>query len=102
MKQFIKDQQVVFSNFLGKSVQITFGPHSFTTVLESVELARVGQMKNKPEMRVRGGKNYTPPCMLLKCTDGNLYFIIEDIKIFMTTRGITINTEGTNVRIELV
>lgn len=100
MKQFIKDQQIVFSNFLGKSVQITFGPHSFTTVLESVELARVGQMKNKPEMRIRDGKNYTPPCMLLKCSDGDLYFVIEDTKIIMTTLGITIHTQDVDVRIE--
>jgi hypothetical protein len=48
--------------------------------IREVKKGNIGDIINKPEKRQReDGKWYTPPCLLVQCDEGNMFFVIEDI-----------------------
>lgn len=91
---YIEQQQQKLQPLLGRGVTIVFGKHEFEDQLQSIQLARQADMINKPEMREdqETGKMYTPACLQLGFAGGQLFFIIEDIDIYMTMSGISIDT----------
>lgn len=113
--QEIKDRllryQKILEPFIVKEVHLSISDKDtaveFTTTLLEVNRARLSDMTNKPDKRTgydKEGKQkqYTPPCLVLKCSDGMLYFVIEDLTIQQGLQGVTLYTYNTVCKIKEV
>lgn len=75
-----------------------FGKFKYPITIQSISLAKLGDMKNAPEKRKdENGKMYTPLVMQFVTDAGYLYFIIEDIDIVAITNGLRISTAAITV-----
>jgi len=88
---FVDSFNKACSEYIGKEAIISFSVHKFTTVIESVCVAYAYELKGLLDKRQReDGSFYTPITMKLNCTDGNLFFVVEDISYFIRLSGIDI------------
>lgn len=94
VEQYKKDM----NHIIGKPLVIAFDKFSFPIVIESIELAKLGDLENKPDTRIDDeGKGYKPPVMQIKTDVGMLYFVLEDIKLAAIFNGVQIETESIKV-----
>ena len=90
--------------YLNSPVVVSFGKHSFTTVIHDVVLARLADITNPPEKRLIDNKLATPSVVTFLCDEGNkLHFVLDDIEsISILTKGVTIKLPKVDVRIAKV
>lgn len=89
----------LFENYIGKPITFSFGRFSFQdVVIESIQLAKLTDMKNAPDKRKDDdGKMYTPPVMQFNTNAGLIYFVLEDIEIVSIAGGYRIITAAVHV-----
>lgn len=81
-----------FETLIDKDITIALGPHRLETHIYGVSLGRQSDVRNLPEKVLFSGARYTPSLMCLDCgSDGNIFFVLEDIKdIFTTLSGVDV------------
>jgi len=89
------------SRIIGQRVRVQFSSHLFTVTVKDIQLAKLGDLINKPEMRKNDqGETYTPAVAVMRCkpmdgTDCNLYFIMEDVlRVNQRIEGIAISMDN--------
>lgn len=89
-----------FTDILNIPCILSFDVHTLRgIIIKDVYLAKVTGMKNTPDKRVSEGKQYTPRLMHIETNDGNLFFVLEDIKLAIITDGIRLTIGENKVEI---
>ena len=83
---------------INKEVHFSFAKFTFPIIIQEIQLAKLGDMKNAPDKRIDDeGKNYTPLVVQFITNAGFLYFIIEDIEVVAIANGLRIITAANNI-----
>lgn len=69
------------SSLKNKRARVSFDSVDFIVHVEDVRLAKLSDMTNPPERRQHKDSDsfYRPKSILVKCREGNLFFVVEDI-----------------------
>lgn len=63
---------------------VEFNELRMSVVVREIKKGNIGDIINKPKKRLRDGKWYTPPCIVLVCNEGSLFIVVEDIEHILT------------------
>jgi hypothetical protein len=93
MKDLISEYASRMSIILNRPCQMLFTGKptakvkSVGVTVREIKKGNIGDITNKPEKRQLGEKFYTPPCLLIRCDEGSLYLVVEDIESMLVSLG---------------
>lgn len=82
LKLLAEDVKNKFSRFIGKEVRVSFGPHSFVTILLDIVPGKAMEVQSLIDKVEReDGTSYTPLVIKFVFEDGNMFFTVEDMQV---------------------
>lgn len=99
-------EDALYRPFYGKRVELSIGPHMFTTTFIGAEPQAITKMRipgNAPDKRTReDGKSYTPGMLRLQFEAGALLLVEEDMHIAGIAGGLVFDFGSYQVRMREV
>jgi hypothetical protein len=63
---------------------VEFNGLKMPVTVREIKKGNIGDIINKPKKRLKDNRWYTPPCIVIRCDEGDLFIVIEDIELIFT------------------
>jgi hypothetical protein len=102
-KQLVDSIKEIMKPYMQIDMRVKFDSHCFPIRIQAIELAKLGEITNKPEFRKdEDGKRYRPPVMQITTDVGILYFILEDVNVAAIFDGCMFITDTATVEMRIM